>query len=222
MREYRFQATEQTIESLRKLRSAWKHFRASERELFVTLADGTEVTVSVEPADVEDLFEAYRVQAVHVSPEAADVADVAKTTVGGAVDDTVSRNGTHSDARSEPTFGAGNDVGSELADDFAAGSNDVVLFTGATWSESAARTADSIITDGGEPHGGSSMHFSGHPGQLSESADVVCITTDAVVVATTSGSGMLVRIGLKPNTLDVIRDAETIANFVRERGYQPD
>ena len=219
MREYRFQATEQTIESLRKLRGAWKHFRASERELVVTLADGTEVTVSVEPADVEDLFEAYRIQAVDVSSGAAEGA---KPEVHEAVDAAVSRNGTHAEAGSEPAFAAGHDEGGEPADDFAAGSNDVVLFTGATWSESAARTADSIITDGVEPHGGSSMHFSGHPGQLSETAEVVCITTDAVVVATTGGTGMLVRIGLKPNTLDVIRDAETIANFVRERGYQPD
>ncbi len=170
----------------------------SERELVVALVDQAVITVSVEPADVEDLFEAYRIQA---TSERLD---------DGAAGENFSRNGTHSEA------------GSEAASDFSAGSNDVVLFTGATWSESAARTADSIITDGVEPHGGSSMHFSGHPGQLSESAEVVCITTDAVVIATTSGTGMLVRIGLKPNTLDVIQDAEKIAAFVKERGYQPD
>lgn len=180
MREYRFQATDETVESLRKLRRAWRGFSVSELAFVVTLADGSAIRIQVGAADVEDAFEAFRI-------EAAAETDPETTT--------------------------------ETPGDFAAGGNDVVLFTGATWSETGvAPTEDSLA---GSPLPlSSSMGFSGHPGQLSESADIVCLTTDAVVIAAGTGSGLLVRTGLKPYSLDVIRDHETIAIFLRERGYR--
>jgi len=39
------------------------------------------------------------------------------------------------------------------------------------------------------------------------------------VIATTTGTGLLLRVGLKPGTVDVVRDQETIAAFLLERGY---
>lgn len=96
---------------------------------------------------------------------------------------------------------------------FALGGNDVVLFAGATW----------VLTPGGpqtEPSDDEQvMQFSGHPGQIPEEADAVCITTDAVVIASSVGTGILVRLGLRPNSIEVIDDATEIARFVTERGY---
>ena len=54
MREYRFQATDATIESLRRLRGSWVGFTISELAFAVTLDDGTGVRIQVEAADVED------------------------------------------------------------------------------------------------------------------------------------------------------------------------
>lgn len=81
------------------------------------------------------------------------------------------------------------------------------LFTGVSWSE---------------PHGGmtgeglseaSTMHFSGHPMQLSETAEVVCITTDGVVVASPDGTGLLIRVGLRPGSLEVEQNPEKCGRF---------
>ncbi len=185
VREYRFQATDETIAELRRLRGAWASFSVSARFIDVRLTDGTVVRVQLEPADVEDLFEAFRIEAVNAT-EAAGAFDV------------------------ERAF--------EDAGDFATGGNDIVLFTGATWSEPGATIADSSTASIALPTG-SAMHFSGHPGQLSESAEVVCITTDAIVIAAGSGEGLLIRTGLAPNTLDVVRDRESIARFLQDRGY---
>ncbi len=149
------------------------------------MADGAVVRVQVEPADVEDLFEAFRIEAVNAT-DAAGAFDV------------------------ERAF--------EDAGDFAAGGNDIVLFTGVTWSEPGAAIADNATASLAVP-AGSTMHFSGHPGQLSETADVVCVTTDAIVIAASTGEGLLVRTGLAPNTLDVVRDREVIARFLQDRGY---
>jgi hypothetical protein len=181
MRQYRFEATESTIESLRRLRGGWSGFTVTELGFVAHLEAGGAVRVQVEGADVEDLFEAFRIEAF-VDPEP--------------------------------------DPAVEMPGDFAAGGNDVVIFAGASWSESGGATpTPETIADGGLKEG-QTMHFSGHPGQLPESADVVCLTTDALVVATGRGTGILVRTGLKPYSIDVVRDPETIAAFLRERGYE--
>ena len=99
---------------------------------------------------------------------------------------------------------------------FAEPGNDIVLFTGATWSEANAQTRDPIVSKTAV------VAFSGHPGQLSDSADIVCITTDAVVIATAAGVGMLIRTGLKPYSLDVVHDPAVVRTFLIERGYSTD
>lgn len=133
--------------------------------------------------------------AVRIETEAADVEDAFETFRLNARLDT---------APPPPTDAAG---------EFGLGRNDVVLFTGATWT----------VTDpevlGVELREGAAMHFSGHPGQLAEDADVVCLTTDAIVIATITGTGLLVRVGLKPGAVDVVHDQVAIAAFLVERGY---
>ncbi len=96
---------------------------------------------------------------------------------------------------------------------FAAGGNDVVVFTGATWSEANATTKTPIVSESAV------VHFSGHPGQIPDSADIVCLTSDALVVASSDGVGLLVRTGLKPYSLEVVRTRETVQDFLLERGY---
>jgi hypothetical protein len=171
MREYRFQATDDTVASLRLLRGAWASVQLAELGVSVVLTDGRAVRMQVGAADVEDSFEAFRLDA---ATEDANV-----------------------------RLGADIGMAAEGAGDFSAGGNDIVLFTGATWSD-----------------GGPSMHFSGHPGQLPETAQVVCLTTDAIVVAATTGNGMLIRTGLKPYTLEVVRERTAITAFLRDRGYE--
>jgi len=174
MREYRFLATVETQEALRLARGVWHGITIEERAVTIHLVTGEAVVVETEAADVEDVFEAFRLNA-RVEPKPL-----------------------------QPTDAAG---------EFGLGRNDVVLFTGATWT---VTNTDAL---GVELRDGAAMHFSGHPGQLAEDADVVCLTTDAIVIATTTGSGLLLRIGLKPGTLDVVTDQEVIGAFLIERGY---
>jgi hypothetical protein len=174
VREYRFQATSETIEALRRLRAAWRGMTTAEHEITVVLVSGEAVRISIDTADVEGLFDAYRLRA-----------------------DVDSTNGV---------FGV-------PVEDFIDGGNDVVLFTGVTWSEPHGGLNAEGLTEG------SSMHFSGHPAQLSETAEVVCITTDAIVVASSAGRGMLIRTGLRPGSIEVERNPETVRAFLLERGY---
>lgn len=179
MRQYRYQATEETVEALRLLRGPWVGFRIDRDTFTVGLEDGRAVRIAVEEAVVEADFEAARLR--------ADVL------------------GEEPDAPAAPG-------------DFAAGENDVVLLSGATWmGEEAGSVEDGNGSSGGNGAGG--MLFSGSLFQIDESAAAVCVTTDAVVVATSAGSGLLVRTGVKPGTVDVIDDAAEIAHFLRSRGY---
>ncbi len=135
-------------------------------------------------------------EAVRIETEAADVEDAFETfRLNAAVDP----------GAPPPTDAAG---------EFGLGRNDVVLFTGATWT-----VADPESVLGAEVRDGAAVHFSGHPGQLAEDAEIVCLTTDAIVVATTTGTGLLVRVGLKPGAVDVVQDQPAITAFLLERGY---
>ena len=167
----------ETQEALRLIRGVWHGITVEPDACSVHLVSGEVIRIDLEAADVEDLFEAYRLNA---------------------------RIDTHA---VQPTDAAG---------EFGLGRNDVVIFTGATWT---VNDAEEVL--GAEVRDGAAVHFSGHPGQLTADVDVVCLTTDAVVVATTTGAGMLLRVGLKPGSLDVIRDQEAIAAFLLERGYTP-
>jgi hypothetical protein len=175
MREYRFLATDETQEALRMARGVWHAITFDERFVTIHLVGGDAILIEPEAADVEESFEAFRLNArVDRSPAV-------------------------------PTDAAG---------EFGLGRNDVVLFTGATWT-----VADAQASLGVELRDGAAMHFSGHPGQLTDDAEVVCLTTDAIVIATSTGSGLLIRVGLKPGTVAVSQDAEVIAAFLLERGY---
>jgi hypothetical protein len=134
-------------------------------------------------------------EAVRIEPEAVDVEGVFEMFRLNARIDTAA------------------DAPADAAGEFGLGRNDVVLFTGATW------TVQNTEVLGVELREGAAMHFSGHPGQLAEDADVVCLTTDAIVIATTTGTGLLVRVGLKPGTVDVVNEQKAIAAFLVERGY---
>lgn len=174
MREYRFQATNDTMEALRKLRGAWRGMSIAEHEITVVLRDGQAVRVWLDAADVEGLFDAYRIgAAVEANPGILGVP----------------------------------------VEDFIDGNNDIVLFTGMSWSEPHGPVKAEGLAEG------SAMVFSGHPGQLSETAEVVCVTTDAFVVASGAGRGMLIRTGLRPGSLEVERNPEKVRAFLLERGY---
>ena len=202
MRQYRYEATEETIEALRLLRGAWSGIRVEPARVTVRLADAREVRLGVESADPEPKFEAFRISAA----------------VGGVDDAPIAP----PRATSAPFRDAA---------DFAVGRNDVVVFAGATWIEGepaadADLETDRARTDAGgvdarRPLGRDSvLQFSGHPGQISGSAVAVCLTTDAVVIATPVGTGFLVRTGLKPYSLDVTDDPAALDQFLRERSYR--
>jgi hypothetical protein len=174
LREYRFQATTDSIEALRTLRGAWRGLAAADHEITIVMQDGRAVRIAVDEADVEGLFDAYRLRAeIETSPGVFGVP--------------------------QPAFADGN--------------NDIVLFTGVTWSEPHGAIKAEGVSET------SVMHFSGHPGQLSETAEVVCVTTDAVVVASAGGTGVLIRTGLRPGTVQVEHNPEKVRAFLLERGY---
>ena len=174
MREYRFQATPETVEVLRQLRGAWRGMVVAEHAITVVLQDQRAVRIVSDTVDVESLFDAYRLEA---TIESAD-----------------------------GMYGVPIEA-------FANGNNDIVLFTGVSWSEPAGAVRAEGLAEG------SVMHFSGHPGQLSDTAEVVCITTDAFVIAGSDGSGVLIRTGLRPGTVQVERNPEKVRAFLVDRGY---
>lgn len=199
MRQYRYEATEETVEALRALRAAWVGIRVELRRVTIRLADAREVRLEAERADPERGFEVFRISAAvgSIEPEPAGQR-----------------------ARTLPTF--------RETPDFAVGRNDVVLFAGATWIEGNAPREDDDES-GPDRQGapgtsfagaGQVFQLSGHPGQISETAAAVCLTTDAVVVATPVGTGFLVRTGLQPTALEVTDDPAELDLFLRERGYR--
>lgn len=199
MRQYRYEATEETVEALRALRAAWVGIRVELRRVTIRLADAREVRLEAERADPERGFEVFRISAAvgSIEPEPAGQR-----------------------ARTLPTF--------RETPDFAVGRNDVVLFAGATWIEGNAPREDddeSSPDRQGAPGtsfagAGQVFQLSGHPGQISETAAAVCLTTDAVVVATPVGTGFLIRTGLQPTALEVTDDPAELDLFLRERGYR--
>jgi hypothetical protein len=100
-------------------------------------------------------------------------------------------------------------AGGEAAGDLGVGRNDIVVFHAETWTEPAG--PDGRVTQ-----------FTGRPLLRPESAEAVCLVTDAVVVATPAGTGLLVRCGFAPRSIEVVTDRRAIARFVTERGYEMD
>jgi hypothetical protein len=202
VRQYRYAATDDTVEALVHLRGAWAAYRVEADAFTVWLADGGEVRIAVERAEVEPDFEAFRLTAARTGEPDED----ALATL--AADDVSRASGR---ARQAP--------------DFAVGRNDVVLFTGATWVEGPS---DDVADEGGPVARATgrfalgpeqSVQFSGSPDQISETAAAVCLTTDALVVASRIGTGFLVRTGVQPYSVEVTDDAGAIARFLGERRY---
>lgn len=195
MREYRYLATEDTVEALRLLRGEWVAYRIERDSFVVRLANAVEVRIGVERATVEPEFDAFRLVAT-----SGDAAMLPAVSSHGAFHE---------------------------APDLTVGRNDVVLFTGATWIEGGpdgegdgggarVATTSGPIATGREQ----SVQFSGHPGQIPESAAAVCLTTDALVVASPIGTGFLVRTGVRPYAVEVTDIASDIARFLTARGYE--
>ena len=122
----------------------------------------------------------------------------------------------------EPSFealrlAAGPDTGAvpvaERASSFGAGRNDAVVFRGETWIEGAGGPATV------DAPRGAVVQYSGRPGQRSDHAAAVCQTTDAVLIASSEGTGILVQLGAVPYRVDVTEDRLAIARFLAQRGY---
>ena len=96
---------------------------------------------------------------------------------------------------------------------FGSGTNDVVLFRGETWIEAPERAEPEFASDD------TIIQFSGRPGQHTESAVAICVTTDAVLVASVEGTGVLVRTGAVPYRVEITEDRYEIARFLGQRGY---
>jgi hypothetical protein len=96
---------------------------------------------------------------------------------------------------------------------FGAGRNDLVVCRSETWIEGPGTSAD----DGAGPS--AVVQFTGSALQRSDTAAATCAVDDALVVATSAGTGMLIRCGLQPYALDVTTDSATIARFLTERQY---
>ena len=158
----------------------------------VQLADGNSVRIEMEPVDVEGVFDAYRVSArVNAVPktEAELDGDLPK------------------DWPTEPVIDPRS---------FAMGNNEVVTFSGASWSEP---TDPNLVEQLGLA---AVMTFSGSASSLSDTAEVVCITTDAFVVASPTGEGILIRSGLKPESVEFTDDQSEVRVFLVARGYVGD
>lgn len=90
---------------------------------------------------------------------------------------------------------------------FTSHANDVTVFRGVTWLE--------LRPDLGADH---SIQYSGIPGYaIPESAVAKCDFTDAFSV-TTEGSGLVVRLALRPGWLEIVEDPEQVAEFLALRG----
>ena len=188
MREYRFQADEDSIEVFRRLRGAWRDVQAAERAVTVRLADGSAVRIDVEMHDIEPGFAATCIVANSIAGDDA-----------------------HADMD-----------GSETSDtpDLGLGGNDVVLFTGATWLSSTPvqSSDDSVDVSGFE----AVVQQVGTPADVPVDAEAVCITHDAVVIASPVGTGCLIRIASVAGRMEVITDRVIIAAFLTSRSYGSD
>ena len=109
MREYRFQATSESVEALRALRGAWRGMIVAEHSITIVLQDQRAVRIQSDAADVESLFDAYRFEAEVQSAHGLYGVPV---------------------------------------EAFATGNNDIVLFTGVTWSEPPGTVQADGLADG--------------------------------------------------------------------------
>lgn len=122
---------------------------------------------------------------------------------------------------------AGDDAHADLVDaivhatsDLGLGGNDVVLFTGATWLAGASvRSPEADVDTTGME---AVVQQAGTPLDVPEDAEAMCLTHDALVIASPVGTGCLVRIASLAGRLEVITDRSVIAAFLTTRSYASD
>ncbi len=188
MRDYRFQADEDSIEVFRRLRGAWRDVQATERTVTVRLADGSAVQINVELHDIEPGFAATCIVADSITGQQAH------------------REIANAKRAETPDLGLGG--------------NDVALFTGATWLSSAAvESSDARVDVSGME---AVVQQVGTPADIPANAEAVCITHDAIVIASPVGTGCLIRIASVAGKLEVITDRAVIAAFLTTRSYSSD
>jgi hypothetical protein len=104
--------------------------------------------------------------------------------------------------------------------DLGLGGNDVVLFTGATWLAGARVRSDDARVDTTAME--AVVQQAGTPLDVPEDAEAMCLTHDALVIASPVGTGCLVRIASLAGRLEVITDRAVIAAFLTARSYASD
>jgi hypothetical protein len=101
--------------------------------------------------------------------------------------------------------------------DLGLGGNDVVLFTGATWLvTTAVESRDAAVDTRGME---AIVQQAGTPVDVPPEAEAMCLTHDALVIASPVGTGCLVRIASIAGRLEVITDRAVIAAFLTMRSY---
>ena len=90
---------------------------------------------------------------------------------------------------------------------FSEGGNDVLVFRGVSWLESLPDLGDDVT-----------VQFSGPAHLAPAEPEAVCDTTEAVVVLARE-ERLVIRVGLRPGHLDMIRDPEEVADFLETWGY---
>jgi hypothetical protein len=101
--------------------------------------------------------------------------------------------------------------------DLGLGGNDVVLFTGATWLATTALDSDDARIDASGME--AVLQQAGTPADIPETAEAMCLTHDAIVIASPVGTGCLIRVASIAGRLEVITDRAVIAAFLTMRSY---
>lgn len=92
-----------------------------------------------------------------------------------------------------------------------------MLFTGATWlATTAVQSEDARVDARGME---AVLQQAGTPADIPETAEAVCLTHDAIVIASPVGTGCLIRIASIAGRLEVITDRAVIAAFLTMRSY---
>jgi len=188
MRDYKFQADDDSVEVFRRLRGAWRDVQVTERRVTVRLADGSAVQINVQLHDIEPGFAATCIVADSITGDLA-----------------------HRNIKNAQRLDTS---------DLGLGGNDVVLFTGATWlSPTSVQSSDERVDVSGLE---AIVQQVGMPADVPPDAEAVCMTHDAIVIASPVGTGCLIRIASVAGKLEVITDKAVIAAFLTTRSYGSD
>lgn len=183
MREYRFQADQDSIEAFRTLRAPWSSLKWNIDGVHIELENGHSVRIEVDRHDIEPGFAATCIVADSIDPGqyAPDLDDAESIDISFMESD----------------------------------NNEVVLFTGATWLSASTLGGNGEVAQGLE----AVVQQSGSPADIPESAEAVCISNDALLAASPSGLGCLIRLASVAGRMEVITDRAVIAAFLTLRSW---